>query len=131
MEAFHVLSHRRQYRYVYNKFCHWFNGGTSISYLEGPACSPELWAPGQSQYEQLSKYQINSVLRHFMYVTDAPHFLLSYARRQWHLSAQEKESDHRVIDTNSALLTYQGVCCCCCFGALYWMVSVRTCLTRS
>ena len=48
------------------------------------------------------------VIRHFMDVTGAPDFLLTFAGGQWHVSADDKKATPVAIDSNTALLAYQG-----------------------
>ena len=107
-ESFCALNQRRQYRLVYNKFWWWFKRAPEVSFPEGSICSQELWSLAQVQYDVLNKYQKSTLIRHFMIVTHAPHFLFLFAQRQWCVSKEEKETKAFAIDSFSALLTYQG-----------------------
>ena len=102
------MLHRRQYRCVHNNFWHWFQGRPQVSFPEGSLCSPELWALALKQYRSLNRYQKNMVTRHFLDVTGAPDFLLTFAGGQWHVSADDKKATPVAIDSNTALLAYQG-----------------------
>ena len=107
-EAFEALGHRRQYWCVYNKFWYWLRGDPEVEFPEGSVCTKELWALARAHYDNLNRYQKNMVVRHFMNSTYAPQFLLPFARQQWCVSTQEKDSPSFGIDSHTALLTYQG-----------------------
>ena len=99
--------HRKQYRYVYNKFWYWFNNDPSVGFPVGSLCTKELWALGRTQYTTLSRYQKNTILRHFLDETQAPEFVCVYAYSQWKVSKHEQVSI-TILDSQSVLLTYQG-----------------------
>ena len=83
-------------------------GGAQVSFPEGSVCSSELWALALKQYGSLNRYQKSMAIRHFLDVTGAPDFLLTFGRGQWHVSTDDKKATPVAIDSNTALLTYQG-----------------------
>ena len=107
-DAFSALHHRRRYRYVYNKFMAWFQRNPETDCVKGSDCTKELWALAQVRYHELTRFQKNILLRHFLILSQAPDFIDSYAHKQWPVSAEDKTGSSLVIDAQTVLLTYQG-----------------------
>ena len=97
-DAFSALHHRRRYRYVYNKFFHWFQFHPEVDCANGSVCTKEMWALAQAQYHDLTRFQKNMVLRHFLILSQALDFIDSFAQQQWPVSAEEKTGPALAID---------------------------------
>ena len=105
-DAFSALHHRRRYRYVYNKFLAWFQRHPETECVKGSDCTKELWALAQAQYHDLTRFEKNSVLRHFLILTQAPDWIESFAQQQWPVSVAAKTGTALAIDAQTLFLAY-------------------------
>ena len=62
----------------------------------------------QAQYHDLTRFEKNSVLRHFLILTQAPDWIESFAQQQWPVSVAAKTGTALAIDAQTLFLAYQG-----------------------
>ena len=107
-DTFDDLEHRKKYRWVHNKFSHWFFIGDPV-WVEGTdlCCSKELFKFALKDFHGLSKRQKNLVMRHFLHWSNAPPWIFQFAVRQWPCDPDEQKPK-LVLKTQTALLTFQG-----------------------
>ena len=107
-DSFFRLSHRRRYRWVYDRFARWWKD-KKLEFVASDAstCSNELWQLARVNLDVLSRTQKNTIVRHFLALSGPPRWLMPWYLRQWAIVEDDKALPF-VLKCRTCLFTYHG-----------------------